>query len=162
MQENELSIRATATIGASPAQIWQILTDLRRYPEWHPRLELLHGVGPEGLEPGVVLRLRADRGRPTEREFDVTVTEVARPTALAWEGGDPEVFFGRHRFTLTPAPDGTHLVDEEVFSGALAAALLGEHRAALSGAYQAAANALKAVAERRPHAQGQPPQRPSA
>src|SRR5581483_2139189 len=105
MQENELSISATATIGASPEQIWEILTDLRRYHTWHPGLELLHGLGSEGLEPGVVLRLRADRGRQTEREFDVTVTEVARPTALAWEGGDPEVFFGRHRFTLTPGPD---------------------------------------------------------
>jgi hypothetical protein len=41
------------------------------------------------------------------------------------------VFFGRRSFVLAPVAGGTHLVDEEVFSGAVAEAVLAEHRVAL-------------------------------
>ena len=83
------------------------------------------------------------RGAPTEREFDVTVTGVSEPHVPAWEGGDPQLFSGRHRFTLTAVADGTRLVDEAVFSGAMAEAVLGGHRAALAADYLAGAEALK-------------------
>jgi uncharacterized protein YndB with AHSA1/START domain len=149
MQENNLSVRAATTISATPERVWQVLTDLHRYRRWHPLLELLDGPPVERLAPGITLRLRANQGTPTEREFEVTVTEVAKPLVLAWEGGDPQVFFGRHRFTLTPDTDGTRLVDEEVFSGALAEALLAEHRTALEADYQAGAEALKRTVESR-------------
>jgi hypothetical protein len=125
------------------------MTDLRSYLQWHPTLELLNGPSDENVVSGTVLRLPANRGTPTEREFDVTVTEAARPAALAWEGGDPRVFFGRHRFTLTPAAEGTRLLDEEVFTGAMAHALLAERRAALEADYQSSAKALKETAENR-------------
>jgi hypothetical protein len=42
-----------------------------------------------------------------------------------------DLFFGRHSFVLAPVVGGTHLVDEEVFSGAVAEAVLAEHRVAL-------------------------------
>ncbi|WP_127357331.1 SRPBCC family protein [Actinacidiphila soli] len=77
----------------------------------------------------------------------MTVTEMAKHTALAWEGGDPQVFFGRHRFTLTPEAEGTRLLDEEVFTGAMAEAVLAEHRTTLEADYQASAAALKETAE---------------
>jgi uncharacterized protein YndB with AHSA1/START domain len=149
MQENKLVVQAVTTVAATPEQVWQVLTDLHRYRQWHPTLELLDGPPAEQLTPGTTLRLRANQGTPTEREFHVTVTEVTEPLALTWEGGEPEVFFGRHRFTLTPQADGTRLVEEEVFEGAMAEAVLAEHRTALEADYQAGAEALKKVAEDR-------------
>jgi len=147
MQGNELAVRATAVIAASAEQVWRVLADLRSYHRWHPSLELLDGPAADDLTPGTVLRLRADRGTPAEREFNVTVTEVAEPTALAWEGGDPQVFFGRHRFTLTPQTGGTRLLDEEVFTGTMAQVVLAERRAVLGAGYQPSATALKVTAE---------------
>jgi hypothetical protein len=79
-----------------------VLTDLRRYRQWHPTLELLDGPPGGQLATGTVLRQRANRGTSTERAFEVSVAEMAQPLTLAWEGGDPQVFFGRHRFTLSP------------------------------------------------------------
>jgi hypothetical protein len=110
----------------------------------------LPGLPPAGqLATGTVLRLRANRGTSTERAFEVSVTEMAQPLTLAWEGGDPQTFFGRHRFTLSPEAAGTRLVDEEVFSGAMAQAVLTEHRTALEADYQAGAAALKRTVEQR-------------
>jgi uncharacterized protein YndB with AHSA1/START domain len=149
MQGDELAVRATAVIAASAEQVWRVLADLRSYHQWHPSLELLDGPAAADLSPGTVLRLRADRGSPGEREFDVIVTEVAQSTALAWEGGDPQVFFGRHRFTLTPEAEGTRLLDEELFTGAMAQAVLAGRRGALEACYQANATALKATVEGR-------------
>ncbi|WP_052371835.1 SRPBCC domain-containing protein [Amycolatopsis taiwanensis] len=147
MQENSLRIRVAAAIAATPEQVWRVLIDVPRYRRWHPTLELLDGPPAGHLAPGAVLRWRTNQGTPTEREFDVTVTEVTEPLTLAWEGGDPGIFFGRHSFTVVPEGDGTRLVDEEVFSGAMAQTLLAEHRTALEAEYHAGAVALKAVVE---------------
>ncbi|MFC4497692.1 SRPBCC domain-containing protein [Streptomyces ovatisporus] len=148
MQENKLAVRATATVAASAERVWQVLTDLRSYEQWHPSVELVDGPPAEEITQGTALRLRADRGTPAEREFDVTVTEMTAPAVLAWEGGDAEHFFGRHRFTLTQGAEGTGFVDEETFEGSMAEAVLAEHRSNLEAAYQAAADALKRVAEK--------------
>lgn len=147
MQEDELAVRATAIIAASVQEVWQVLADLHHYHQWHPSLELLDGPAGEDLVPGTVLRLRANRGTPAERQFEVTVTHVVKPAELAWEGGDPQVFFGRHRFTLAREAEGTRLPDEEVFTGAMARAVLGQHHAALEAEYQASATALKETVE---------------
>jgi uncharacterized protein YndB with AHSA1/START domain len=142
-------VRVTTTIAAAPDQVWQVLTDLHRYHQWHPTLELLDGPPAGQVATGTVLRLRAGRGTSTERTFEVSVTEMAEPLTLAWEGGDPQVFFGRHRFTLSHEAGGTQLVDEEVFSGAMAQVLLAKYRTALEADYQASAAALKKTVEQR-------------
>ncbi|WP_189039783.1 SRPBCC domain-containing protein [Streptomyces daqingensis] len=148
MQENNLAVRATANVAAPVERVWQVLTDLHGYEQWHPSVELVDGPPAAEMAKGSVLRLRADRGTPAEREFDVTVTELTAPTVLAWEGGDPEHFFGRHRFTLAQAAEGTDFTDEETFEGSMAEAVLAEHRTALEAAYKAGAEALKQAAEK--------------
>jgi Polyketide cyclase / dehydrase and lipid transport len=57
-------VRVTTTIAAAPEQVWQVLTDLRRYRQWHPTLELLDGPPGGQLATGTVLRLRANGAHP--------------------------------------------------------------------------------------------------
>ncbi len=151
MQENNpAAVRVAVTITATAEEVWRILTDLAAYRRWHPFCELLDGPSADDLAVGSVLRLRIHRGTPAEQVFDVTVTEVTRPSVLAWEGGDPHRFFGRHRFTLTARDGDVRLEDEEVFTGTMAEAVLSEHHAAVEANYRAAAAALKDTVERRP------------
>jgi uncharacterized protein YndB with AHSA1/START domain len=149
MQENDLVVRIVTSIAASPDRVWEILADLPGYRDWHPNMELLNGPGgaDQPLAVGSVLRLRTNAGTPAELEFDVTVTDVDEPSVLAWEGGDPEVFYGRHRFTLIRESGGTRLVNEEIFTGTMAEAVLIQNRAVVEGQYAAGDAALKAVAE---------------
>jgi hypothetical protein len=149
MPENDLVVRVVTAIAAAPDRVWEILADLPGYRVWHPNTELLGG--PDGVDQSVtagsVLRLRTNAGTPAELEFEVTVTEVAAPSVLAWEGGVRDVFYGRHRFTLIPQDGGTRLVNEETFSGSMAVETLARNRAAVEAQYAAGDAALKAVAE---------------
>jgi uncharacterized protein YndB with AHSA1/START domain len=149
MSDEGLVVRVVTAIAAPPERVWEILADLPGYRDWHPNLEILSAsrAAEQPVAVGSVLRLRTNAGTTSELEFDVTVTALDEPFVLAWEGGDPEVFHGRHRFTLIPAGGQTHLVNEESFTGAVAEAVLAQQRAAIEAQYAAADAVLKAVAQ---------------
>jgi uncharacterized protein YndB with AHSA1/START domain len=149
MAQRQLTVRTVVLIAAAPERVWQVLTDLVGFSRWHPNMEVLSR--PDGpLVPGCVLRLRTNHGTALAVDFEVTLTEVTAPSLLGWQGGDPEVFFGRHRWTLTRDGEGTRVVNEERFSGAMAEGVLKEHRGTLEAQYAGADAALKEEAERVP------------
>jgi len=45
-------LRAETTIDASPEDVWAVLTDLRRMPEWSPELVRMIPLGRGGLKAG--------------------------------------------------------------------------------------------------------------
>ena len=102
-------------IDAPPEDVWDVLLDFGRYPEWNPFILEVLGTA----EPGA--KLRATLSPPGGRAITVkpTVTEVVAPRTLEWLGrlGFPGLFDGRHRFELHPSPNGTRLVQREVFTG---------------------------------------------
>ncbi|TKA08090.1 SRPBCC domain-containing protein [Actinacidiphila oryziradicis] len=145
----QLTVRTAIYIAAAPEQVWKVLIDLAGYRQWHPSMELLgrSDGDDQPLREGSVLRLRTNRGTALELDFEVTVTEVLEGSTLAWQGGDPEVFFGRHTWTLTSEGEGTRVVNEETFTGAMAEAVFAEHRHTLETQYAAGDAALKSAAE---------------
>ncbi|WP_309111742.1 SRPBCC domain-containing protein [Saccharothrix sp.] len=143
MQENEL--RTEVVIDAPAAVVWAVLTDFSRYREWNDLIEYVSGEAEEGAE----VRTRAAWGSPAEREFEGRITTVEPPGLLASEGGDPELFFGRHRWELSDEGARTRLVNREVWSGALADAVYAESKDVLTAEFDAFNRALKAEAERR-------------
>lgn len=147
MENNDLVVRVSVTINASPDQVWAVLGDLSRYPEWHPYLEVLDQVEVAPPVPGMKLDMRFSKGTSGDRDFTVKIADAVEPATLAWEGGDPDQFYGHHRWTLTPTDEGTLVVDEEVFSGSMAAGILASLGAALTADYEAGAQALKAAVE---------------
>lgn len=102
-------------IDAPPEDVWDVLVDFGRYPEWNPFILEVLGTA----EPGA--KLRAMLSPPGGRAVTVkpTVTEVVAPRTLEWLGrlGFPGLFDGRHRFELHRSSNGTRLVQREVFTG---------------------------------------------
>ncbi len=104
---------------ASPAQVWSVLTDFARYPQWNPFIREAEGeplpgsrlkisIQPPGQDGGMVFRPRVLRVEP-EREF-------------AWLGHliVPGLFDGEHCFRIEPLPGGGCRVRQsENFSGLL-------------------------------------------
>ncbi|GAD21429.1 SRPBCC domain-containing protein [Acidovorax sp. MR-S7] len=104
---------------ASPAQVWSVLTDFARYPQWNPFIREAEGeplpgsrlkirIQPPGQDGGMVFRPRVLRVEP-EREF-------------AWLGHliVPGLFDGEHYFHIDPLPGGGCRVRQsENFSGLL-------------------------------------------
>lgn len=114
------TVAATVDIDAPPMAVWAVLTDLTRYPEWNPHIR--EGTGEVAAGNRLTMKMFPPKGRP------VTI----RPLVLAAEPGAEWrlfaglpgifgrlVFSGEHRFALTPAGDGTRLVQSETFRGIL-------------------------------------------
>ena len=108
--ENEIFIRAT------PAQVWAVLADATRYPEWNPRLRRIDGT----LSAGAVVTLHYAQ---VAGRFVVDVDACAPELELRWSGprnGARHLMRASHWFRLSPQGAGTRLLHGERFDGVLA------------------------------------------
>src|SRR3546814_12277696 len=87
-------------IGAPPAVVWVVLTDLPAYPDWNPFITSSQGALAVGER--LVHRLEPPGGRPIT--FKPTTTQIEDRRALSWLRRPllPRLFDGRHRFELVP------------------------------------------------------------
>jgi hypothetical protein len=102
----------------TPAEAWEVLSDLAAYPGWNPFLQEIEGE----LRPGARLRVRLQ----PEGERGITL----RPKVLAVEPGRelrwlghllvPGIFDGEHRFRIEEAgPGRVRFIQSERFGGVL-------------------------------------------
>ncbi|MGW6055929.1 SRPBCC family protein [Streptomyces sp. NPDC055189] len=110
-------ISTDVQISAEPADVWAVLTDFARYPEWNPFIVAASG----DLAPGahLSLKLRQVSGRHLVITPKVVAAEpgaLLRWRGKLWVRG---VFDGEHTFRLTPREGGTHLEQSETFGGVL-------------------------------------------
>src|SRR5688572_11790585 len=129
-------IRTEIDIDAPPERVWAQLVDLPAYADWNPFITAAEG-SPEAGRP-LKLRMEPPGGRGIT--IRPKVTAVTPGATLEWLGhlGVPGIFDGRHRFDLTAAGSGTHLVQRESFSGVLVRPL----RRSLDGSTRAGFEAM--------------------
>jgi hypothetical protein len=111
-------LRADIDIAAPPQQVWRILTDFARYPDWNPFIIEAEGTLEVGRQLRVVIRPPGDKART----FRPTVRTVAPPRTFSWLGhfGIPGVFDGEHIHEVHPREHGgCRYVQSERFSGVL-------------------------------------------
>jgi hypothetical protein len=133
--------KATTTIAAPAARIWEILTNAPAYPEWDPYCVKLEGKIALGE------KLKAFTKLSPGRAFPLKVTELTSER-MTWQGGMPfGLFKGVRSFTLVPTTDGAiQFTMHEVFSGPMLA-LIGGTIPDMTDAFEQFAQALKARAE---------------
>jgi hypothetical protein len=138
-------IHTEVQIGAPPATVWAILTDLASYPDWNPFIKSSAGTLAVGQR--LVNRLEPPGGRPVR--FKPTVTVVEPEHAFEWLGRLvlPGLFDGRHRFEIEPVGDGTRLLHGERFSGILVPLLRKSLDVHTRAGFEAMNTAVKARAE---------------
>jgi hypothetical protein len=111
------TMSATIQIDAPPQAVWAVLTDLGRYPEWNPLFREASGQVAAGSR--ITLRsVHPANGRLMTVRPKITVADPG--AELRWVSSLPGIISGEHRFTLTPAGDGTRLEQSETFRGLLA------------------------------------------
>lgn len=112
------SIETEITIRGTPEQVWSVLTDFRKYPDWNPFIREASGEVKMGAR--LKVRIHPPDGRPMT--FRPTVREASPNRELRWLGhlGLPGLFDGEHVFQLAPAGAGqTRLRQNEEFRGML-------------------------------------------
>jgi hypothetical protein len=105
-------------IDASPAQVWQVLTDLGAYAEWNPFIVRAEGRVRAGSR--LTLRMQPAAGRAMT--LRPTVLEAAEGSRLRWRGrlGVPGLLDAEHVFTIEPrSMAAVRLRQDETFRGVL-------------------------------------------
>jgi hypothetical protein len=116
------SLHSEIIIAASPARVWQVLTDFDAYPDWNPFIRRIAGQPVAGTRLEVQLVPPGSRGmtlRPT-------VLEARPERALRWLGhlGVPGIFDGEHTLRIESlSPEQVRFVQSERFTGLLAPAI---------------------------------------
>jgi hypothetical protein len=107
------SYEAGAVIDATPARVWQVLTDGSRSTAWDSGVEKLEGTIATGRKIKVFSEVSPGRAFP--------VTVSLRPEArMTWTGGMPmRLFKGVRTFTIEPLGEGTRFDMREKSTGPL-------------------------------------------
>ena len=138
-------LRTAIEIEATPARVWEILTDFESYPDWNPFIRSITGEA----ELGARLEVRIEPPGGRGMTFKPTVLAAEPGRELRWLGRllVPGIFDGEHEFRVEPA-DATHVrfVQVERFSGALVP-LFGKTLEQTERGFGAMNEALKARAE---------------
>jgi hypothetical protein len=110
--------RGTRRLPVAPEVAFDRLADLGSWPEWMPS-----SFRPVGRAEGVLRRGQKVwvkiAGVPVASPIEVS--EVRRPTEIAWTGGLPGVLWANHQFLFeADGAAGTVVVSHETWSGLLA------------------------------------------
>ena len=139
-------LRTEIAIEATPARVWEILTDFAAYPTWNPFIPRISGSLEAGSRLDVQLQPPGGRGM----RFRPTLLAAAPRKELRWLGhmGVPGVFDGEHQFHIEPqGANGVRFIQEERFSGLLAPLVLKFIERDTRQGFEAMNRALKARAE---------------
>lgn len=135
------TIQRTIEIEASPARVWEVLTDFRAHAEWNPFIRSISGDAAVGARLDV--RVTPQGGRTMR--FRPIVTTASSEKQFAWFGtlGMRGIFDGAHSFTLKDLGGGrTSITQAETFSGALLPFFAGGLKRTVAG-FDAMNQALK-------------------
>jgi hypothetical protein len=100
-------------IKAAPEKIWALLTRADDMVRWNSTLTNVEG----NIEPGGTVKMQVPEA--PGRTFKVKVARFVSNQEMVWRSGNPVMFIGVRRYSLTPSPDETATRFEltEVFSG---------------------------------------------
>jgi uncharacterized protein YndB with AHSA1/START domain len=73
------TVRLSRTVAASPAEVWEVVSDPHHLPRWWPRVVRVEGVNGNAFTEV----LRSDRGRIVRADF--RLAEAQPPSRVAWE-----------------------------------------------------------------------------
>ena len=107
-------VSTTIEIAATPENVWAILADLANYPKWHP---VYLGVTGQ-LAAGSTLTITTTHpktGRTMTAKVNVRSAEPG--TELRWASRLLGVTISKRTFRLSPAADGTLLVQTGTYRG---------------------------------------------
>lgn len=110
-------LRTEIEIQATPEKVWQILTDLSRYPEWNPFISPAIGK----TEVGEMVDITVPSGaKKMILHCKVIKAEPNRELCWKYHVLLPGLFGGEHSFTIEPTEaNRVRFIDREIFSGLL-------------------------------------------
>lgn len=107
------SVHSEITINANSEKVWEVLTDMKTYPEWNPTMQLIEGDVKEGGK--VTYQFTQDAN--TVSNIGAKVLEIIPNQLLNQKGGIPAVLTFNHKYILEPAGATTVVTIHEDYKG---------------------------------------------
>jgi uncharacterized protein YndB with AHSA1/START domain len=102
-------VKDSVVIEADPTVVWQVFTDVERWPEWTASVSEVRFVQGSTVEVGARVRIK----QPRLPVVAWRVTELEPGTSWSWVAGGPGVrTVARH--TVTATGDGSTLVEQSI------------------------------------------------
>ena len=141
------------TIAAPPERVWDVITQVERFPDWFPRLKEVRN--PQG-EPGTVgstyeIVYEMPTGQEVEARSEILEAEPGELIVERFEVGGNVTGTGRWRLTRQPGEPATHVdmeADVEMEGGLLASLAEPAITAAMKHEAQNVVERFKEVCER--------------
>ncbi len=139
-------VQTEIEISASPARVWEILTDFARFPDWNPFVTRVEG----GPRAGATLRIDVQLPGSRLLKFKPLVLKAEADRELRWVGALPlGAFRGEHFFQIEQAGDANvRFIHGELFSGWMVGVIWRLHGPAIEAGYRLMNEALKKEAEK--------------
>jgi hypothetical protein len=138
-------LRTEIEIQASPERVWQILTDLAKYPEWNSLIT--RAIGKAEVDARVDITVPSGS---KEMILHCTVIKEEPNRELCWKYHVilPGLFRGEHSFIIEPTgANQVHFINREVFNGLLVPLQAKDIDTNSRRGFEAMDRALKARAE---------------
>ena len=139
-------VRTEIDISATPARIWEVLTDFPAYAQWNPFVRSIAGQPVKDGQLSITVQPAGSK----PMKFKPRVLVADADSELRWLGHFlvRGVFDGEHYFQMTPnAQGGTRFVHGERFSGLLVGLAKSSLEGGTRSGFVAMNEALKARAE---------------
>ena len=110
-------LRTEIKIKSTPENVWQVLTNFDKYPEWNPLIH--HAIGKLKVGEKVDIKIKTET---QELIPHCVVIKVEPNKEFCWKYRVflPALFRGEHSFIIEPMGNGTvRFVDKEIFNGLL-------------------------------------------
>lgn len=134
-------IRTEIVIKATPAEIWEVLTDFDSYPEWNP--QIVRFDGRPMTDETFRLRVYSPDGSGRQMGLKAKIVDVEVEKKLSWQGGITGIFSGYHYWELNDLGAETKVIQGEKFYGPLSFVLSQKRLKNMSGSYEAASRGLE-------------------
>jgi hypothetical protein len=142
-------INSEIEIFSTPEQVWRILTDFDKYPQWNPFINQISGELKKGSKLTVHVKPEGSRGAT----FNPTVTKVEPNREMRWIGHFiiKGLMDGEHMFTINSiGNDRIKFINKEIFTGLLSPMVSLRLKNAIHS-FEAMNRSLKERAEKEKH-----------
>lgn len=104
MTDEKLDFEITVDIGAPPSVVWEVMSDVERWPEWTASVRSIRRLDQGPFRIGSRALIRQPKFPPALW----TVTAIDPVAGFTWRSGAPGVWVHAHH-TLKPTPTGTRV-----------------------------------------------------
>lgn len=107
------SVSHEITINATPEQVWNVLMDMDKYPEWNPTMQILEGE--VNIDAKVKYQFTQDEHNISK--IGATVEQIIPNKLLNQKGGMPLILTFNHKYVIEPNGKQTKVIIHEKYRG---------------------------------------------